>query len=103
MPEKSLGLTKRAGWAIFTPKRTAAWKKTRSGEAEVRALYARWDQRDPDVMRLWEQTRLWSLEGFDQIYSLLGVRFDKIYYDHEMEKPGQELVDDLIRQRDRHR
>ena len=26
------------------------------GELEVRALYARWDQRDPDVMRLWEQT-----------------------------------------------
>jgi len=67
------------------------------GEAEVRALYARWDQRDPEVMRLWEQTRLWSLEGFDQIYTLLGVRFDKIYYDHEMEKPGQELVDELIR------
>jgi arginyl-tRNA synthetase len=69
-----------------------------NGEGEVRALYARWDQRDADVMRLWEQTRLWSLEGFDQIYSLLGVRFDKIYYDHEMEKPGQELVDELIRQ-----
>ena len=68
-----------------------------AGETEVRALYARWDQRDPEVMRLWEQTRLWSLEGFDQIYTLLGVRFDKIYYDHEMEKPGQELVDELIR------
>jgi arginyl-tRNA synthetase len=68
-----------------------------AAEAEVRLLYARWDQRDGDVMRLWEQTRLWSLEGFDQIYSLLGVRFDKIYYDHEMEKPGQELVDELIR------
>ncbi len=67
------------------------------GELEVRLLYARWDQRDPDVMRLWEQTRRWSLEGFDQIYTLLGVRFDKIYFDHEMEKPGQELVDDLIR------
>jgi arginyl-tRNA synthetase len=66
------------------------------GEAEVRALYARWDRRDPEVMRLWEQTRLWSLEGFDQIYALLGVRFDKIYFDHEMEKPGQELVGDLI-------
>jgi arginyl-tRNA synthetase len=67
------------------------------GETEVRALYARWDQRDPAVMHLWEQTRLWSLEGFDQIYELLGVRFDKFYFDHEMEKPGQELVDELIR------
>ncbi|MGB9674061.1 MAG: arginine--tRNA ligase [Anaerolineales bacterium] len=66
-------------------------------EDEVRALYARWDQRDPDIMALWEKTRQWSLEGFDQIYAILGVRFDHIFYDHELEKPGQELVEELIR------
>ena len=66
-------------------------------ENEVRALYARWDQRDPEIMALWERTRQWSLEGFDQIYSMLGVRFDHIFYDHELEKPGQELVEELIR------
>jgi arginyl-tRNA synthetase len=65
-------------------------------EAEVRSLYARWDQRDPEVMALWEETRQWSLDGFDQIYDILGVRFDHIFYDNEMEKPGQLLVDDLI-------
>jgi arginyl-tRNA synthetase len=66
-------------------------------ESEVRQLYARWDRRDPDVMALWQKTRQWSLEGFDQIYDLLGVRFDHIFYDHELEKPGQELVEELIR------
>lgn len=66
-------------------------------EDEVRALYARWDRRDPDIMALWEKTRQWSLEGFDQIYAMLGVRFDHIFYDHELEKPGQELVEELIR------
>ncbi len=66
-------------------------------ENEVRALYARWDRRDPDIMALWERTRQWSLEGFDQIYALLGIRFDHIFYDHELEKPGQDLVEELIR------
>lgn len=65
-------------------------------EAEVRALYARWDQRDPEVMALWQESRQWSLEGFDQIYRLLGVRFDHIFYDNELEKPGQKLVEELI-------
>ncbi len=65
-------------------------------EVEVRALYAKWDQRDPEVMELWRETRQWSLEGFDQIYELLGVRFDHVFYDHELEKPGQELVVELI-------
>lgn len=66
-------------------------------EAEVRALYALWEQRDPDLMNLWQESRQWSLEGFDQIYELLGVRFDRIYYDHEMERPGQQLVEELVR------
>ncbi|MBN1538244.1 MAG: arginine--tRNA ligase [Anaerolineales bacterium] len=65
-------------------------------EAEVRALFTRWDQRDEEVMALWRESRQWSLEGFDQIYELLGVRFDHIFYDHELEKPGQKLVEDLI-------
>lgn len=65
-------------------------------ENEVRALYARWDQRDETVIALWEQTRRWSLEGFDQIYATLGIRFDHVFYDNEMEKPGQQLVEKLI-------
>ena len=67
-------------------------------ESEVRALYARWDQRDEEVMALWRETRQWSLDGFDQIYQMLGVRFDRIFYDNELEKPGQQLVDELIQQ-----
>lgn len=66
-------------------------------EAEVRALFMRWDRRDPDIVALWEKTRQWSLEGFDQIYQLLGVRFDHVYFESEVEEPGKELVDELIR------
>lgn len=66
-------------------------------ENEVRALFARWDQRDEEVIALWRESRQWSLDGFDEIYNLLGVRFDHIFYDHELEKPGQKLVEELIK------
>lgn len=65
-------------------------------ENEVRALFARWDQRDEEIMALWRESRQWSLEGFDQIYDMLGVHFDHVFYDHELEKPGQKLVEELI-------
>ena len=65
-------------------------------EAEVRALFARWDRRDPDVVALWKKTRQWSLEGFEQMYDRLGVRFDRYYFESEMEDSGKELVKDLI-------
>ena len=65
-------------------------------EAEVRAIYARWDQRDPEVVELWERTREWSLEGFRQMYAALDVRFDKYYFNSHEEVGGKEEVEDLI-------
>ncbi len=65
-------------------------------EAEVRELYARWNERDPEVLALWKKTRQWSLEGFEQIYDLLGEEFDKIYFESEVEDPGIVLVDRMI-------
>jgi len=66
-------------------------------EAEVRALYARWDRRDPDVVALWKQTRQWSLDGFNQMYSMLDIKFDKYYFNSEEEQPGKEIVADLAK------
>ena len=65
-------------------------------EAEVRALFARWDQRDPEIVALWKKTRQWSLEGFEQIYQLLGVQFDRFYFESEEEEPGKKFVTRMI-------
>jgi len=66
-------------------------------ETEVRALYTRWDKRDPEIIALWQKTRQWSLEGFNQMYDLLDIKFDKYYFNSEEEHPGKDVVDDLIK------
>jgi arginyl-tRNA synthetase len=66
-------------------------------ESEVRELYVRWDKRDPEIVSLWKETRQWSLDGFNQIYDLLGIRFDKYYFNSMFEEPGKMMVDDLIK------
>ncbi len=65
-------------------------------EEEIRALFARWDSRDPKIVALWEKTRQWSLDGFDQIYRALNVRFDHLYFESDVEDSGKEIVDKLI-------
>ncbi len=65
-------------------------------EQEVRALFAAWEARDPELVQLWERTRQWSMEGFQEIYDLLGEHFDVIFYESEVEEPGKRLVEDLI-------
>jgi arginyl-tRNA synthetase len=65
-------------------------------EAEVRAVYARWDKRDPEIVALWQKTRQWSLDGFDQMYAMLDIRFDKYYFNSGEEENGKRMVADLI-------
>jgi len=65
-------------------------------ESEVRALYARWDHRDPEVVAMWQETRQWSLDGFNELYDLLDIRFDRYYFNSMVEHPGKEVVDELI-------
>lgn len=66
-------------------------------ETEVRALYARWDRRDPEVVALWEETRQWSLDHFEKIYQILDIHFDRWYSNSEMEQPGKQVVEQLIK------
>jgi arginyl-tRNA synthetase len=65
-------------------------------EAEVRALFGQWDRRNPEIVALWKETRSWSMEGFDQVYNLLDIRFDQMYYESDVEEPGKEFVQKLI-------
>ncbi len=65
-------------------------------EGEVRDLYARWDQRDPEVVALWEETRQWSMDHFKEMYAILDIHFDRWYSNSEMEQPGKEVVQQLI-------
>jgi arginyl-tRNA synthetase len=72
------------------------FEASEENEAEVRALFGRWEQRDPEVVELWQKSRQWSLDGFAQVYDLLGVRFDKFYFESEEEEPGKAMVKELI-------
>ncbi|HUF39750.1 MAG TPA: arginine--tRNA ligase [Anaerolineales bacterium] len=65
-------------------------------EAEMRALFKRWDAGDPEVMDLWRRTREWSIEGFNQAYDALDIPFDVYYWQSEVEEAGKKVVQELI-------
>ena len=67
-------------------------------EAEVRALYQRWDQQESEIVKLWEKTRQWSLDGFQDLYQILDIDFDRLYANSLVEFQGKELVNELIEQ-----
>lgn len=65
-------------------------------ESEVRVVYSRWDSGDPEVVSTWQETRAWSLEGFNDIYDVLDIPFDRYYFNSQMEVPGKRVVEELI-------
>lgn len=65
-------------------------------EGEVRALFSRWDRGDEEIVALWKKTRQLSMDAFNQVYDLLGVKFDTYYFESEEEEPGKKLVEGLI-------
>jgi arginyl-tRNA synthetase len=67
------------------------------GEKEIIDLFSRWEARDPEVYGLWEETRQWSLDGFNEIYDILDIRFDRAYCESEMEPLSKPIVEDLIK------
>ncbi len=66
-------------------------------EAEVRTTYGLWDKRDPYIVELWQKTRQWSLDGFNQMYAALDIHFDTYYFNSEEEEPGKAMVEELIK------
>jgi arginyl-tRNA synthetase len=65
-------------------------------EKDIQALFATWEAGDTEIHALWGKTRQWSLDGFNQIYDVMGIHFDRIYYESEMEQLSKEIVDKLI-------
>ncbi len=65
-------------------------------DSEVRDLYKKWDDRDPEIVALWKETRQWSLDGFNEMYAKLGIHFDRYYFNSMFEDGGREIVNELI-------
>ncbi|UYN89837.1 MAG: arginine--tRNA ligase [Anaerolineales bacterium] len=67
-----------------------------NGEAEIRDLFSKWEAEDKEVYDLWLLTRQWSLDGFNEIYDQMGIHFDRIYFESEMERLCKPIIEDLI-------
>ena len=59
---------------------------------EAREMLRKWEANDPEVRGLWKMMNDWVYAGFDETYKMMGVSFDKIYYESETYLEGKEKV-----------
>ena len=60
--------------------------------AEAREMLRLWENGDKDTVELWKKMNSWVYAGFDETYKVLGVNFDKIYYESETYLNGKDEV-----------
>ena len=63
---------------------------------EVSGVLQKLESKYPDLTKIWEETRKYSLDEYEEYYQTLGIHFDEYFFESEMEKPGKKLVDELI-------
>ncbi len=60
---------------------------------QAQAMLLKWEQGDPEVRALWEKMNSWVYAGFDETYRMMGVSFDKIYYESQTYLEGKKEVE----------
>ena len=59
---------------------------------EARQMLVKWEANDPEVRQLWSKMNQWVYQGFDETYRMMGVGFDKIYYESDTYLEGKDKV-----------
>lgn len=61
---------------------------------EAHDMLVKWEQNDPEVRALWAKMNEWVYAGFDETYKMMGVGFDKIYYESQTYLEGKDKVEE---------
>ncbi len=64
---------------------------------EAQEMLRKWEAEDDEVIGLWKKMNGWVYDGFDITYDMLGVSFDKIYYESETYHTGKSIVEDGLK------
>jgi arginyl-tRNA synthetase len=73
-------------------------KEAAAQETEIfgkaKDLLLKWEAGDPDTIALWKKMNGWVYEGYQVTYDMMGVRFDKDYYESQTYTLGKEIIEE---------
>ena len=59
---------------------------------EAQEMLRKWEAGEEKVVSLWRTMNDWVLKGFDETYKMMGISFDKVYFESQTYKKGRDLV-----------
>ncbi len=64
---------------------------------EAELLLQKWESGDKETLELWQKMKTWAINGMDETFKELGLKFDKVYYESDIYKNGKEIILDAYK------
>ena len=93
LPSKELSLEERAeilGQAYV--KGNKAYEEDLPAKKDIDKINIALYKKDPEFKEIYELARKWSLDYFEPIYQLLGIKYDRCFFESEVYERGKEIV-----------
>lgn len=93
LPSRELTLEQKAKFlGECYAKGSAAYEKDSNAKKEIEELNIRLYEKDSELRELYNIAREWSLDYFIPIYDLLGVKYNKSFFESEVFELGKEII-----------
>ncbi len=61
-------------------------------QKEISQILQGLEEGEPQITKVWQETRQWSLDDFNEIYAWLDVEFDHFFYESQVDEHGKQIV-----------
>lgn len=78
---------------------TKAYEEDENAKKEIIEINRMIYEKDPKIMTLWNETRQWSLDYFNEVYKRVYSHFDRFYFESELPERGIEIVHVALKKR----
>ncbi len=66
-------------------------------KTEVSEVLQKLENNDPELTKLWKETKKWSMKEMEEIFRELDVKYDVFFFESQVEKEGKKLVNELLK------
>lgn len=93
LPSKELNLEEKAQFLGRSyAKGNTSYEEDPEFKKEIDQINVQLYNKDPQVQEIYTLARSWSLEYFEPIYNLLGVKYDRCFFESEVFERGKQIV-----------
>lgn len=85
-----------ADWEEAGKTDPAAAKRLAEAKARITEILQRLEAREPEITKVWDETKKWSLDDFEEIYRYCDIHFDVRFYESQADEPGLEIVEEFL-------